>query len=61
MNATSDFTNPLSKLNDDRVNDEDCNEELYREILVSSQNRYSHPDYNGNGGQLDTSQNQQFH
>jgi len=55
MNATSEFTSPLSKLHDERMHDEDCNEELYREILVSSQNRYSHPDYNGNGGQLDTS------
>jgi len=35
-------------------NEEDCNEELYREILASSQNRYSHPDLNP-GGQLDTS------
>lgn len=41
---------------DNGVNEEYNNEELYREILVSSQNRYSHPDYNqNNNGQLDTS------
>lgn len=33
------------------------NEELYKEILVSSQNKLSNPDYD----KLDTSQNQQFH
>lgn len=48
-------------MDDQNSNDGDCNEELYREILMSSQNRYSHPaDYNNNNmvggeGQLDTS------
>eukprot|EP00347_Sterkiella_histriomuscorum_P022730 403337377 len=50
---------------DDIANEDDCNEELYREILASSQNRYSQPDYNQKndnlGSQLDTSQNQQYH